>query len=94
MKTSIIRVAAIVGLILLIPVFGNLYIDGWNWSPFDFLIMGALLFVVGLAIDLAARKIADPMQKTLAIGGIIFVFLVIWTQLAVQSVSQLISFIF
>jgi len=94
MTNSIIRVACIVGLILLIPVFGNLYIEGWDWGPLDFIIMGALLFMVGMTIDLAVRKITDPLKKWAAIGAVIFVFLVIWTELAVQSVSQLIDFIF
>ena len=94
MKNNIGRVVLIVGSILLIPLFGNLYIEGWNWSPLDFVVMGALLFIVGLAIDYAARKLRGPWQKTIAIGGIVVIFLVVWTELAVDAVSQLIQTIF
>jgi hypothetical protein len=94
MKPNITRVALIVGLILLIPVFGNLYVEGWNWSLFDFIVMGTLLFVVGLAIDFAARNVADPTHKVLAIGAIVLAFLALWTEMAVGAVSQLLAFVF
>jgi hypothetical protein len=94
MKPNIARVALIVGLILLIPFFGNLYVEGWNWSPFDFVVMGTLLFVVGLAIDFTARKVTDPVNKVLAIGAIVLAFLALWTEMAVGAVSQLLDFIF
>ena len=94
MKNSIIRVALIVALILLIPVFGNLYIDGWNWGPLDFVIMGGLLFLVGMAIDAVARKVTNPVWKTISILGIILVFLAIWVEMAVGAVSRFLSFVF
>ena len=94
MTKSIFRVVVIVGLILLIPVFGNLYIEGWNWSPMDFVIMGTLMFIVGMAIDFAARTIADPVNKALAIGAILLAFLVLWAQMAVGAVGQLFALIF
>lgn len=40
-------------LILLIPLFGNLFISGWNWSGFDFVLMGAII----LATLTAAKEI-------------------------------------
>lgn len=94
MKTSIVRVLSGTALLLLIPLFGNLFVEGWNWSPFDFLIMGTLLFLVGMTIDFAARKIAGPTYKALTIIGIVLMFLAIWTELAVGAVSQLVDAVF
>ena len=91
MLQNIVRVAIIVGLILLISLFGNLYIDGWNWSLADFVVMGALLFGTGLAIDFAARKIADPLYRVLVCGAIALAFVALWAELAVGAVSQMLS---
>lgn len=84
MKRNITRIAIIVGIILLIPLFGNFFVEGWNWGVGDFIIMGILLFVTGLLIDLAARKINTPLHRILAIAAIVLGFLCIWVGLATQ----------
>jgi hypothetical protein len=55
MQKAIIRIAIGTGLILLIPLFGNLFM-GWNWPAFAFPAWGALLFGAGLTYELIARK--------------------------------------
>jgi hypothetical protein len=52
---SITHIALVTGLILLIPLFGNLFM-GWNWPAFAFPFWGALLFGTGLTYELIARK--------------------------------------
>ena len=56
MQKNIVHIAIVVGLILLVPLWGNHFIDGWNWDLFDFVVMGGLLFGVGLAYELVARR--------------------------------------
>jgi len=87
------RVAAIVGAILLIPLFGNIFIEGWNWDVLDFIVMGTLLFCTGLAISFASRKITTPTYRAFAIGIIVLALIAVWTELAVGAVSQLIQFL-
>ena len=55
MQNSILRIAIGTALILLIPLFGNLYM-GWNWPAIAFLIWGAVVFGTGLTYELIARK--------------------------------------
>jgi hypothetical protein len=55
MQKSIIRIALGTGLILLIPLIGNLFM-GWNWPAFAFPFWGAVLFGAGLTYELIARK--------------------------------------
>jgi hypothetical protein len=55
MQKDIIHIALVTGLILLIPLFGNLFM-GWNWPTFAFPFWGALLFGGGLTYELIARK--------------------------------------
>lgn len=86
---SIIRVALGTGLILLIPLTLQLTIGtgvdgkGFNWKPGDFAVIGILLFTTGLALDLAIRKVTDPTRRIIAAATIVFVFLLIWADLAV-----------
>jgi len=41
--------------ILLIPLFGNIYIDGWNWHWTAFVFFGVILFGAGLAYEMAGK---------------------------------------
>ncbi len=91
---SIVRVAAIVGLILLIPVFGNLYVEGWNWGPGDFIFGFVTLLLTGLAIDFSARRIARPLCRGGAIAAVLTVFLVFWVEAATGGVSRTIRALF
>lgn len=82
-KKNIVRIAIIVGLILLIPLVLTLFgsgVDGegWHWTLSDFVVMGALFFSTGLAIDLAARKFANLIHRVIAISAIVALMLIIW----------------
>ena len=98
------RVALIVGAILLIPLGLTLLNSnasiyggpggGWDWMPGDFVVMGALLFAAGMAIDIVNRKLAHSAYKVPAIIAILATLFIIWIQLAVQAVSQLVAFLF
>jgi hypothetical protein len=92
MKNNTVKILVFVGVILLVPVAGNLFVEGWNWDLFDFIFAGTLLFITGLAIDFAIQKLVNPIHKILATVLIIGVLLMVWVELAVDGVSQLLSF--
>lgn len=92
-QMRLMRTALVVGLILLIPLCGNFFVNGWNWDLLDFVTMGALLFCTGLAIDFAARKVHNPAYRAIAIATIVLALIAIWTELAVGAVSQLVQFL-
>lgn len=94
MRNNAVRILASVGVILLVPVLGNLFVDGWNWALFDFIFAGTLLFVTGLAIDIVIQELANPIHKILAIILIIGVLIIIWLELAVDGVSRLLNVLF
>lgn len=75
---SITRVALVTLAILIIPLLGNIFVDGWNWDWFDFVWAGGLIFCFGLAIDFAARKITKPFWRIFIIFSIVILFLAIW----------------
>jgi hypothetical protein len=48
--------AAVVALILVVPVLGDRYVDGWNWGLFDFIFAGTALYGAALTYELISRK--------------------------------------
>ncbi|MEX0919278.1 MAG: hypothetical protein WDZ64_00830 [Parcubacteria group bacterium] len=87
MQKSIVRVAIGTGLILLIPLTLQLTIgtgvdgQGWNWTLSDFVIIGFLVFVAGIMIDLAMRKLGK--YRVFGVLVVVFLFLWVWAELAV-----------
>jgi hypothetical protein len=59
-----------------------------KWSLSDFIIMGGLLFVSGLAYELIARRVRKPAQRTAAALAVGAVFVAVWLELAVGAVSK------
>ncbi len=52
--------------LLLVPFFGNIFVDGWSWSWFDFVFFGVILFGASLAYELVGKK-----AKGGVIGGFV-----------------------
>lgn len=95
---SLVRVSAVTATILAIPavmmlIESNRAEKNWAWSPFDFLIMGALLFATGLAIEFVLKKFRRPLHRAIAVGVVVLACLTIWAQLAVGAVSQMIGWV-
>lgn len=87
-SSHIARIALGVAIILLIPLVFTLLgrgVDGqgWHWTAGDFLVMGTLLFVAGLLFDFAMMKARSKKRRMILGGGVIFLFLWLWAELAV-----------
>lgn len=94
LNRSSVKVGKVVGLLLLAALLGNFTVEGWSWGVMDFVIMGTLMFVAGLAIDWSLTKFSNPFHKLMMVLGIIAVFLLIWTELAVDAVSRMVELVF
>ena len=55
--------------------------DEVNWSFFDFLIMGIMLSITGLALGIIIKKIKYHKYRNIFIAIIIMIFLLIWAEL-------------
>ena len=70
--------ALITALILLIPLLGNRFVDGWNWPPGTFVLLGTLLFSMGLTYQLVTRN-RDAIAYRAAVGiAFAAAFLLAW----------------
>lgn len=80
-KTKIIF--AIPALLMLTAFFANLWVEGWNWSPLDFLVAAVLLFGTAFFIHLVIRSKKAFRSKFIICFVILLVLALIWMELAV-----------
>lgn len=90
MKTKDYLLVTLIPLaLLLIPFFGNLYVDGWNWRPGDFVfawvVLAGATFIYRL---LATRKTASLFYRLGAGLAVVSGFLVFWVTAAVQIIGD------
>ena len=93
-KINTRRVGVVVGILLLIAFVCNFIVDGWYWGPLDFVVLGILLFVTGLSLEYVIATIKQPLPRILACSAIVFILIAIWTELAVDAVSQLLAWFY
>ena len=83
MNLSISKKALYPLALLIIPLLGILLTDVVEWGVFDFLLMGSLLLVLGIAINLTLLNIKYFNKRIAIIFIVILIFLLIWVELAV-----------
>ena len=59
------------------------FTDEFNWSPSDFIVMGALLLALGIGIQLIRQRVKQPNNRMLLIGILVVLILLTWIELAV-----------
>jgi hypothetical protein len=81
-KRLVIILAATAALLLL-PLVAMQFSDDVKWTPFDFVVAGALLLGAGLTYEAVARK-GGTRGHRLTVGVVIVAVLVmVWLELAV-----------
>lgn len=85
---NILRPLFVAMLILLIPAVAMQFTGEVDWSLSDFVIMGAIIFLVGLGFEAAFRKSGNIAYR-IAFGiGLAATFMIIWANLAVGFVGS------
>ena len=69
--------------LLLIPFIAMQFTSEVDWSPFDFIVMGTLLVIIGSLIELVLRKVRKSDSRIAWIALLFLLFLLIWAELAV-----------
>lgn len=67
---------------LIVPTLGQLFVNGWNWGPGDFLFAWVFFNILGLTYVFARSKISNPRIKIVAGIIVILFFASIWVMLA------------
>ena len=81
-KRLLIILSAI-AFLLLIPLIAMQFTDEVNWTLFDFVVAGGLLFFAGLIFDLVFRKTKNVRNRIIISVILLIVFLLVWVELAV-----------
>jgi hypothetical protein len=74
---------AIAASLLLIPFIAMQFSSEVNWSPFDFAIMGILLFGTASLCELVLRRVKTLRSRILVCGAVLLLFFLVWAELAV-----------
>lgn len=80
---KIIRLAAIVAIILLVPLVMMRFTDEVNWGLMDFVIIGVLLFGVGIVYELLSARVRDKRRRIIIGAVLILAVVYLWAELAV-----------
>jgi hypothetical protein len=67
---------------LIVPMLGNKFVDGWNWSWHDFVFAWVFFVVLGLTYSFVTGKIVDRTRRIIAGIAVIGVFATVWVILA------------
>ena len=80
--------AVVVALLLMIPLVAMQFTEEVNWDLFDFVVMGCLLFGVGLAYELVARRSEKTVYRGAFGVGLAGAFLLFWVNAAVGIIGN------
>lgn len=72
-----------IGVLLAIPFIAMQLTEEVVWSPFDFLVAGVLLGLLGLVCEIILRKVTTFKKRLLLLAGVLMMFFLIWAELAV-----------
>ena len=79
----LIGIMLTVALLLSVPFIAMQFTSEVNWSLFDFIVAGALLFGTGLTCGFVIRKVNRMNYRVAICGAILVVLVLIWIELAV-----------
>ena len=76
-------------ILLLVPLIAMQFTEEVNWSVFDFVIMGILLFALGSTLEYDRAHVKVPETRIAFIFFFLLVFFLIWAQLAVGLLGKI-----
>ncbi len=82
-QNIILKVAAMTGALLLIPLVAMVFSDGADWSLSDFILAGLLIGTTGLGFELLARSSKNDRSKLIISIVLALIFVLVWAELAV-----------
>ncbi|MGI9651752.1 hypothetical protein [Chryseobacterium sp. RLHN22] len=82
-KQTTLAIFAVPELLLAAAFLGNLFVEGWNWSGFDFLAAGILLFGTAGLISLVRTLVKNRNYRIIISLVIVAILVLVWMELAV-----------
>ena len=88
-QNKFLGVALVTILLLLVPLIAMQFTTEVNWTMSDFVVIGALIFVVGSLYVMALSKTKKTLQRVAVSAAFALAFLYIWAELAVGIFTNL-----
>ena len=85
---NIIRIVLVTVFLLMLPLVAMQFTDEVVWDLFDFIVMGGLLFGVGLTYELVARRSEKTVYRAALGVGLAGAFLLFWVNGAVGIIGN------
>lgn len=82
-EKRILLILIVIATLLLVPFIAMQFTDEVAWDSSDFLIMGILLFSVGLLCEVILRNVKIPKNRILFYTILLILFFLVWAELAV-----------
>ena len=79
----VVSITIVILTLLSIPFIGMQLSDEIVWTVSDFVVAAVLLSALGLGIEVSLRMLRTLKQRAIAIGIMVFLFLMVWVELAV-----------
>lgn len=67
---------------LIIPILGQIFVDGWNWGPGEFIFAWVFFNILGITYTFVTNKITHPGGKIVMGIVVVAIFVFIWVKLA------------
>ncbi len=88
MQSNIIRALGVSTGFLLVPLLASFFVEGWQWSGFDYVFAWVMFSFVSLAITLVLTSNNPPLYKLAIAVTAISTFLLIWINAAVGIIGD------
>ena len=82
---GIVRAALVTAGVLLIPLWGNTYIDGWNWDWYGFVLAATVVFSAGLTYELLARNMSNRAYRFGVGLSVVTAFALTWVNMVLAA---------
>lgn len=81
-KEQFIRIVSWSTVALIIPILGQLFVDGWNWGLGDFAFAWIFFNLLGITYTFVTNKFIHRKGKIMSGVVVIIVFVFVWVMLA------------
>jgi hypothetical protein len=93
-QKSIVRAAWVTVGVLLIPLWGIFYVDGWNWDWHGFVVAGAFVFSAALTYELVVKGMSNKAYRFAMGLAVATAFVLTWVNFVLAVDVSLANFMY
>lgn len=81
-KTQVTKIVIGSTVALIVPILGQLFVDGWNWGVGDFIFAWMFFNILGLTYTFVTSRVTHPVGRIVSGIIVVAIFSFIWIELA------------